>query len=172
MADKIYNVLFLCTSNSARSLIAEKLIQRLGQGRFRGFSAGSEPSGEVHPMTIEVLEHNNFITEDLRSKSWEEFSGDEAPEMDFVFTVCNDIIRKQEPEWKGKPMSAHWGIEDPAQVEGDHLTVKTEFHKIYRELHSRVSIFVNLPLTSLNTLKLQEELDAIGGNSTQSEEVA
>ena len=162
MVERIFNVLFLCTGNSARSIIGECLIERLGRGRFRGFSAGSHPKGEVHPLAIEVLRRNNFVTENLRSKDWAEFAAPGAPPMDFVFTVCDNAAAEVCPVWPGQPMTAHWGIADPAAVEGDEVTRMMAFRQALRELEHRVDIFVNLPLASLDRLKLQDRLDAIG----------
>ncbi|MCG7948875.1 MAG: arsenate reductase ArsC [Candidatus Thiodiazotropha taylori] len=165
MTEKIYNVLFLCTGNSARSIFAESLINRFGRGKFRGFSAGSHPRGEVNPFTILELKRNNYIVDDLRSKDWSEFSAEDAPEMDFVFTVCDKAAAEMCPVWPGQPMTAHWGIKDPAAVEGSEIEKKAAFVKAFNELQNRISIFVNLPITSLDKLKLQEQLDLIG-NST------
>ncbi|MCU7846069.1 MAG: arsenate reductase ArsC [Candidatus Thiodiazotropha sp. (ex Monitilora ramsayi)] len=162
MTNKVYNVLFLCTGNSARSIFGELLLQRLGMGRFRAFSAGSHPKGEVNPLTIEVAKDNNFLTDELHSKDWSEFSGSDVSQMDFVFTVCDNAAAETCPVWPGQPMTAHWGIADPAAVEGDHLTKKAAFHTAFRELQNRISSFVNLPLDSLDRLKLQKELDEIG----------
>lgn len=162
MSDPTYNVLFLCTGNSARSIIGECLINRLGRGRFHGFSAGSHPKGEVHPLAIEVLRRNNFMTDGLRSKDWGEFAVPGAPRMDFVFTVCDNAAMEVCPVWPGQPMTAHWGIADPAAVEGDEVTRMMAFRQALRELEHRVDIFVNLPLASLDRLKLQDRLDAIG----------
>ncbi|MEW8347112.1 MAG: arsenate reductase ArsC [Candidatus Thiodiazotropha taylori] len=165
MTEKIYNVLFLCTGNSARSIFAESLINRFGRGKFRGFSAGSHPRGEVNPFTILELKRNNYIVDDLRSKDWSEFSAEDAPEMDFVFTVCDKAAAEMCPVWPGQPMTAHWGIKDPAAVEGSEIEKKSAFVKAFNELQNRISIFVNLPIASLDKLKLQEQLDLIG-NST------
>jgi arsenate reductase (thioredoxin) len=162
MVDPSYNVLFLCTGNSARSIIGECLINRLGRGRFRGFSAGSHPKGEVHPLAIEILRRNNFVTDGLRSKDWVEFATPEAPRMDFVFTVCDNAAAEVCPVWPGQPMTAHWGIAAPAAVGGDDVTRMMAFRQTLRELEHRVDIFVNLPLASLDRLKLQDRLDAIG----------
>jgi protein-tyrosine-phosphatase len=162
VVEPIYNVLFLCTGNSARSIIGECLIERLGRGRFRGFSAGSHPKGEVHPLAIEVLRRNNFVTDKLRSKDWAEFAAPGAPPMDFVFTVCDNAAAEVCPVWPGQPMTAHWGIADPAAVEGDEVTRMMAFRQALRELEHRVDIFVSLPLASLDRLKLQDRLDAIG----------
>ena len=162
MSDPTYNVLFLCTGNSARSIIGECLINRLGRGKFHGFSAGSHPKGEVHPLGIEVLRRNNFVTDGLRSKDWGEFAAPGAPRMDFVFTVCDNAAAEVCPVWPGQPMTAHWGIADPAAVEGDEVTRMMAFRQALRELEHRIDIFVNLPLASLDRLKLQDRLDAIG----------
>jgi arsenate reductase len=162
MANKVYNVLFLCTGNSARSIFGECLINRLGRGRFQGFSAGSHPKGEVHPMALYELQHNNYATDGLRSKDWDEFGTPDAPHMDFVFTVCDKAAAEVCPVWPGQPMTAHWGVEDPVAVEGDELAQRTAFATAFRELHNRISIFVSLPLDSLDKLRLQEKLDEIG----------
>jgi arsenate reductase (thioredoxin) len=162
VSDPTYNVLFLCTGNSARSIIGECLINRLGRGRFHGFSAGSHPKGEVHPLAIEVLRRNNFVTDGLRSKDWGEFAAPGAPQMDFVFTVCDNAAAEVCPVWPGQPMTAHWGIADPAAVEGDEVTRMMAFRQALRELEHRIDIFVNLPLAALDRLKLQDRLDAIG----------
>ena len=162
MSDRIYNVLFLCTGNSARSIIAEKLIDRLGRGRFRGFSAGSRPTGEVNPLAIEVLRRNNFVTEGLRSKDWAEFAEPGAPKMDFVFTVCDNAAAEECPVWPGQPMTAHWGIPDPAKAEGDEVMRMLAFRQALGSLERRISIFTSLPLDKLDRLKLQQRLDEIG----------
>jgi arsenate reductase len=160
--DKLYNVLFLCTGNSARSIFAECLINRFGRGKFQGYSAGSHPKGEINPYTINELEHNNYVTDGLRSKDWSEYSAPDAPKMDFVFTVCNKAAAEVCPVWPGQPMTAHWGTPDPVEVEGGDLDKKAAFHKAFAELQNRISIFVNLPISSLDALKLQQELDRIG----------
>ncbi|MEW8469385.1 MAG: arsenate reductase ArsC [Candidatus Thiodiazotropha sp.] len=162
MNDKIYNVLFLCTGNSARSVFAESLINRFGRGRFRGYSAGSNPKGELNPYTVLELKRNNYLPEGLRSKDWEEFAADDAPTMDFVFTVCDKAAAEVCPVWPGQPMTAHWGISDPAAIEGNDIEKKAAFSKAFSELQNRISIFVSLPLESLDKLKLQEKLDEIG----------
>jgi arsenate reductase len=161
--DKVYNVLFLCTGNSARSIFGESLINRWGQGRFRGYSAGSHPKGEVHPLTLELLRRFNFPTEDLRSKDWEEFATDTAPRMDFVFTVCDKAAAEPCPLWPGQPMTAHWGVPDPVGKKGDEVAQLDAFRTAFRELENRIKIFVSLPLGSLDSLRLQQELDRIGG---------
>ncbi|MGD2171725.1 MAG: arsenate reductase ArsC [Gammaproteobacteria bacterium] len=162
MPDPAYNVLFLCTGNSARSIIAESLINRLGKGRFKGYSAGSHPAGEVNPLALWVLEKNNFLTEGLRSKDWDEFSGGDAPAMDFVFTVCDRAAAEVCPVWPGQPMTAHWGTPDPAAVEGLDIEKRAAFRSAFDELQKRISIFVNLPFESLDRLRLQQRLDEIG----------
>ena len=159
-------VLFLCTGNSARSIIAESLINRLGGGRFTGYSAGSHPAGEVNPLAIWVLEKNNFPTEGLRSKDWSEFEKPDAPRMDFVFTVCDKAAAEVCPVWPGQPMTAHWGTPDPAAVEGLDIDRRAAFRSVFDELENRISIFVNLPFDSLDRLKLQQKLDEIGQGRT------
>jgi arsenate reductase len=162
MPDHRFNVLFLCTGNSARSVIAESLVNRLGRGRFSGYSAGSHPAGEVHPLARWVLEKNNYPTDGLRSKHWEEFSQPDSPPMDFVFTVCDRAAAEVCPVWPGQPMSAHWGTPDPAAVEGLDIDRRAAFRSAFDELHNRISIFVNLPFDSLDKLKLKKRLDEIG----------
>jgi len=167
MADRIYNVLFLCTGNSARSILGEALIGRWGLGKFRGFSAGSQPKGAVHPLALRLLETLNFPTVGLRSKSWDEFARPDAPRMDFVFTVCDNAAAEVCPIWPGQPMSAHWGVADPAAVEGDEIVRMQAFRTALRELENRIKIFTALPLGSLDTLRLQQELNAIGRQTTE-----
>lgn len=162
MVERPYHVLFLCTGNSARSIFAERLIERWGRGRFRGFSAGSQPRGEVHPLALEILRRHNHLTDGLRSKDWAEFATPEAPVMDFVFTVCDKAATEVCPVWPGQPMTAHWGTPDPAAVEGDELTRLMAFRTAFRELENRIKIFVVLPLASLDRLRLQRRLDEIG----------
>lgn len=162
MADPILNVLFLCTGNSARSILAESLINRLGNGKFQGFSAGSHPKGQVHSLAIEVLRRNNFPTDGLRSKDWGEFAQPGAPPMDFVFTVCDNAAAEPCPVWPGQPISAHWGLPDPAAVEGDEITRLMAFREAFRALENRIKIFVNLPFDSLDKLRLKRQLDEIG----------
>lgn len=166
MADRIYNLLFLCTGNSARSIMAEALVGRWGLGRFRGFSAGSHPKGEVHPLAVRLLETLNFATRELRSKSWDEFARPGAPKMDFVFTVCDNAAAEVCPTWPGRPMTAHWGIADPAAVPGDEIVQMQAFRTALRELETRIKIFAALPIGSLDSLRLQEELNAIGRQKT------
>lgn len=162
MTDKIRNVLFLCTGNSARSIIAEAIMNREGLGKFRGLSAGSKPKGEPHPYTIDLLKGLNHDTSFARSKSWDEFSGPDAPELDFVFTVCDNAAQEECPYWPGQPMTAHWGLPDPAAVDGTEAEKRVAFAETYRMLRSRISIFVNLPMATLDKMALQKHLDDIG----------
>ncbi len=162
MSDQIFNVLFLCTGNSARSILAEAILNRVGQGRFRAYSAGSQPKGEVHPFAIELLEGVNHDTSFARSKSWEEFATDDAPVMDFVFTVCDNAANEACPVWPGQPMTAHWGVPDPAAAEGTDAEKHLAFAETYRMLNNRISIFTSLPLASLDRLTLQGRLRDIG----------
>ncbi len=162
MADSPYNVLFLCTGNSARSIMAEAVLQREGMGKFNAFSAGSTPRGEVHPFARELLQNLNYKTANFRSKSWDEFAKPDAPVMDFVFTVCDDAANEVCPIWPGQPMTAHWGQPDPAAVEGTDVEKRVAFNEAYRMLKNRISIFVNLPLASLDRLSLQRRLKEIG----------
>lgn len=159
----MFNVLFLCTGNSARSIMGEALINHWGRGRFHGFSAGSHPKGEVHPIALEVLKQYLMPTAGLRSKSWDEFAAPGAPPLHFVFTVCDRAASEVCPIWPGQPMTAHWGIEDPAAVEStDKEIVQRAFAKAFRELDTRIKIFTSLRLELLDRMALQRELDAIG----------
>jgi protein-tyrosine-phosphatase len=162
MADKPYNVLFLCTGNSARSILAECILNRIGAGKFRAYSAGSQPKGAVHPMAIDLLKRFNYVTDDLRSKDWNEFAADGAPDLDFVFTVCDNAAGEVCPIWPGQPMTAHWGIEDPAAVTTSEEKQAQAFKTAYFQMERRIQIFINLPMTSLDKLTLQSRLDAIG----------
>lgn len=162
MADDPVNVLFLCTGNSARSIFAECLLNRLGRGRFRGYSAGSHPKGEAHPLALYELRQNDYATDGLRSKAWSEFATPQAPPLDLVVTVCDKAAAEVCPVWPGQPLAAHWGIEDPAAVEGDEGAKKRAFATAFRQLQHRISIFVHLPFRSLDKLRLQRELDEIG----------
>ena len=162
MSDKIYNVLFLCTGNSARSILAEALLNHLGKGRFRAFSAGSHPGGKVNPFAIELLEKNRLPVADLRSKSWDEFAALGAPEFDFVFTVCDNAAGEVCPVWPGQPMTAHWGIEDPAAAEGSDEVKRKVFVLAFSQLNRRLSIFISLPMEKLDKLTLKRNLDDIG----------
>ena len=157
-----YNVLFLCTGNSARSILAESLINHWGRGRFTGWSAGSHPRGVVHPLALDVLRQNRLRTEGLRSKSWEEFTRPGAPPLNFVFTVCDRAVQEICPIWPGQPMTAHWGIEDPAAVEGSDEEKLRAFKKAFRELDGRIKIFTSLRIELLDRLSLRKQLDAIG----------
>jgi arsenate reductase len=160
--DQPFNVLFLCTGNSARSIFGESLCNYWGGGAFRGYSAGSHPQGAVHPLALELLEQLSIPRDGLRSKSWNEFSGPDAPIMDFVFTVCDNAAAEICPVWPGQPMSAHWGVADPAAVEGDLKTRMLAFRRAFNELENRIRIFQSLPIRSLDRLRLQRKLDAIG----------
>lgn len=162
MSEKPFNVLFLCTGNSARSIIAESLLNQWGRGRFVGYSAGSFPKGEVHPLALELLSNMKVPTAGLRSKSWDEFAGSGAPEMDFVFTVCDNAAGEVCPVWPGQPMTAHWGIADPAAATGSERERRAAFRTAFTELDSRIKIFTSLPIRSLDRIKLQERLNAIG----------
>ena len=157
------NVLFLCTGNSARSIMAEALLNRLGAGKFRAFSAGSHPAGKVNPLTLSILRKTNYDVSKLRSKSWEEFTAPGAPKLDFVFTVCDDAANEVCPIWPGQPMTAHWGLPDPAKAQGNDAERAFAFDDCMRMLNQRISIFVNLPLDKLSKLSLQKQLDEIGG---------
>ncbi|MBB3862083.1 arsenate reductase [Novosphingobium hassiacum] len=160
MTDKIYNVLFLCTGNSARSILAEAVMNKLGEGRFRAFSAGSQPKGEVHPMALSVLQNMGFDTSGMRSKSWTEFAQADAPRLDFIFTVCDNAAGETCPVWPGKPMTAHWGIEDPASVEGDEQ--RAAFLQALRYLQNRISLFLTLPHPSIDEMAMRQKLKEIG----------
>lgn len=160
--DRPFNVLFLCTGNSARSIIAEAIISRVGASKFKGYSAGSMPKGQVHPLAINLLNKLNYDTTALRSKSWEEFSTPDALKMDFVFTVCDNAANEVCPFWSGQPMTAHWGVPDPAAAEGNEIQRALAFADTYRMLNNRISIFTSLPLKSLDSLSLQRHLDDIG----------
>jgi protein-tyrosine-phosphatase len=157
-----FNVLFLCTGNSARSIMAEAILNRVGQGKFRAFSAGSHPKGQVNQYALDLLRRMNHGVSGLRSKSWQEFSKSDAPKLDFVFTVCDNAAKEACPVWPGQPMTAHWGIPDPAEAEGNEAERRLAFADTYRMLNNRISIFVSLPLRSLDELTLQKHLDAIG----------
>lgn len=165
MPHRKYDVLFLCTGNSARSVIAEAILGREGMGRFNACSAGSQPKGEVHPYALDLLKSLNFKTAGFRSKSWDEFAGKKAPQMDFVFTVCDNAASEVCPVWPGQPMTAHWGVPDPAAATGTEAEMRYAFAETYRMLNSRISIFVNLPFSSLDRLALQVELKRIGQGS-------
>jgi len=168
---KPFNVLFLCTGNSARSIMAEAIINRVGAPKFKGYSAGSMPKGEIHPRTLQVLKNNAYLMDGFRSKSWEEFSGPDAPELDFVFTVCDSAAAEVCPIWPGQPMSAHWGIPDPVAAQGNDAELSLAFADAFRILNNRISLFTSLPIASLDRLTLQKRLDEIG-KKTESPEKA
>ena len=162
MSEKIYNVLFLCTGNTARSILAEGILARDGQGKFRAYSAGSQPKGMVNPFAIKVLQNFGYSTEGLSSKSWDVFASSDAPKMDFVFTVCDNAAGETCPLWPGQPMTAHWGIEDPASVEGTDLDKERAFIEAFRFMRNRIQAFISLPITAIDKLALKQELSTIG----------
>lgn len=162
MSENIYNVLFLCTGNSARSILAEAVLNRLGVGRFRALSAGSDPKGQVHPMSIALLRQMDMPTEALRSKSWDEFARADAPELDFIVTVCDNAAGEVCPIWPGHPMTAHWGVEDPAAVSGSDEQKRAAFETAYRELESRIKSFLGLPFDTLDNTQLKKRMGEIG----------
>lgn len=162
MNDRPLNVLFLCTGNSARSILAEAMLNAMGQGRFRAYSAGSRPAGRVNPFALELLQKNRLPVEGLRSKSWDEFAQPGAPELDFVFTVGDNAAGEVCPIWPGQPISAHWGVEDPAAVEGDDETKRKAFFRAYNRLHHRITLFLSLPLAKLDRIALTNRLREIG----------
>ncbi len=165
--DRPYNVLFLCTGNSARSIMAEALLNYRGGGRFRAYSAGSHPKGAVNPLAVATLERSHLPTAGLRSKSWDEFGGVGAPVVDFVFTVCGNAAREQCPYWPGQPMTAHWGVDDPAAVEGSDEEKARAFERALRELDARIKLFTSLPLGSLDRLSLQKRIEDIGRSGSE-----
>jgi arsenate reductase (thioredoxin) len=167
-----FNVLFLCTGNSARSILAECILGRLGTGKFRAFSAGSHPGGKVNPLALNLLRKSHFDVSQLRSKSWDEFAAPGAPKLDFVFTVCDDAANEVCPIWLGQPMTAHWGLPDPVKVEGSEAERVLAFADTMRMLNQRIGIFVSLPLEKLSKLALQKELDAIGRTKAASKQPA
>src|ERR1700677_2134895 len=161
-SERIYNVLFLCTGNSARSILAESLLNHWGIGKFRAFSAGSFPKGQVHPMAVDLLRRMNLPTENLRSKSWDEFAAPGATPIDFIFTVCDNAAGEACPVWPGKPITAHWGIEDPAAVEGTDAEKAFAFRRALKDLETRIKLLTSLPIDSLDGMTLQAKLRAIG----------
>jgi protein-tyrosine-phosphatase len=170
MADRRYSVLFLCTGNSARSIMAEVILNKLGQGRFQAYSAGSQPQGRINPHTIDLLRSLGYETSDLRSKSWNEFARPGAPSLDFAFTVCDNAAGETCPVWPGQPMTAHWGIPDPAEAKGSPAEIALAFKDAYRMLHQRIGIFTALPLRSLDKLSLQQRLQDIGRMDVRAKE--
>ena len=169
MSERAYDVLFLCTGNSARSIMAESILRQVGAGRFRAFSAGSHPAGRVNPFALELLEKNRMPTDGLRSKNWNEFAQPGASTLDFVFTVCDNAAGKVCPVWPGQPMTAHWGIPDPAAVEGSDDAKRKAFAEACRMLLNRIRVFVSLPLDKLDRLSLQRKLDELGKTQTTAE---
>jgi len=164
MAERVYNVLFLCTGNSARSILAEAILNRRGKGRFKAFSAGSHPQGAVHPLALALLERKGLPTEGLRSKAWDEFAAPGAPKLDFVFTVCDNAAGEVCPIWPGQPMTAHWGQPDPAAVDGSDLDKTNAFREAFRMLERRIDMFTSLPIASLDQLSLRHKVREIGGS--------
>jgi protein-tyrosine-phosphatase len=162
VSNPTFNVLFLCTGNSARSILAEALMNHLGKGRFRAFSAGSHPTGKVNPFAVKLLENQGFPVDDLRSKSWDEFGAPDSPPLDFVFTVCDNAAGEACPFWPGQPMTAHWGVADPAAAEGDDAIKMLAFRQAFRELENRIKLFASLPFQSLDKIRLKNKLDEIG----------
>jgi arsenate reductase len=162
MNEKIYNILFLCTGNSARSIMAEVLMNHLSHGRFRAHSAGSHAVGQVNPLTLELLRHKSFAVAALRSKNWDEFAQPGSPEMDFVITVCDKASGEQCPLWPGQPLTAHWGFEDPAAASGPDDARRRVFERVYIEIHRRIELLLALPVEKLDRLALQHEVRAIG----------
>jgi protein-tyrosine-phosphatase len=162
MTEPVYNVLFLCTGNSARSILAEGLLTNLGKGRFRAFSAGSHPAGQVNPFALELLEKNHFDTSAMRSKSWDEYARPDAPHLDFVITVCDNAAGEVCPVWPGQPMTAHWGIPDPAAVAGTDEAKRRAFVDAMNQLQRRICMFVSLPFASLDKMKLEQAVREIG----------
>ena len=162
METKQFNVLFLCTGNSARSVFAESILNKLGSGRFKAFSAGSQPRGEIHPMTLSCLEKSRFPTDNLRSKSWDEFALTSAPHMHFVITVCDQAAGEICPIWPGQPMTAHWGFEDPVKATGSEESIRREFQKVMFQISNRIGIFLSLPMDKLDRLALQKQVRDIG----------
>lgn len=162
MSDKTYTILFLCTGNSARSILAEAILNEIGRDRFRAYSAGSRPAGQVHPLALELLQRNRIPTEGLRSKRWDEFATPDAPHLDFVFTVCDNAAGEACPVWPGQPMTAHWGLEDPAAADGTDDERHRAFSQAFLLLHRRLSLFASLPIAKLEGLALKRELEQIG----------
>jgi arsenate reductase len=162
VSDRPYKVLFLCTGNSARSIMAESIINKLGKGQFRGFSAGSYPNGKVNPLALDLLKSLDFPIEDLRSKSWDEFAESSGTNFDFIITVCDNAAGETCPVWTGMPITAHWGIPDPAAVEGTEIAKKAAFTAAFKALDRRIKLFLSLPISSIDQMRIKEQMDAIG----------
>ena len=169
MTQRIYNILFLCTGNSARSILAESLLNALGRGKYRAFSAGSYPTGQVHPLAVALLQRMNLPTENLRSKSWEEFAVAGAPPMDFILTVCDNAAGEVCPVWPGQPTTAHWGVADPAAVKGTDADKAFAFRKALKELETRIKLLISLPIASLDRMTLRSRLREIGSRGVATE---
>jgi arsenate reductase (thioredoxin) len=167
MADKIYKVLFLCTGNSARSILAESILNKWGRGQFRGFSAGSHPTGRVNPLALDLLKELDFPTEGLRSKSWDEFAGMERARFDFIITVCDNAAGEACPVWPGHPVTAHWGIADPAAVDGTETEKKIAFSQAFKAMEERIKLFVSLPIAGIDQVRMKQQMDAIGQSAAQ-----
>ena len=168
--DRPYNVLFLCTGNSARSILGEAILDKIGKGKFVAYSAGSNPKGEVNPHTLAILRRRGFATDGLRSKSWDEFSGAGAPQLDFVFTVCDNAASEVCPVWLGQPMTAHWGVPDPAAAIGDETKIDHAFREAFALLQRRIELFANLPVAGLDRISLKKRLDEIGTTTAAAKE--
>jgi protein-tyrosine-phosphatase len=162
MSDRPYNVLFLCTGNSARSILAESIINKWGKGRFRGFSAGSHPNGKVNPLALDLLKSLDFPIEGLHSKSWDEFAESSGTNFDFIITVCHNAAGETCPVWTGMPITGHWGIPDPAAVEGTEIAKKAAFTAAFKALERRIKLFLSLPISSIDQIRIKEQMDAIG----------
>ena len=167
MKNRTFNVLFLCTGNSARSILAEAYLNSVGRGRFNAYSAGSKPGGKVNPLALELLQKSRIGTAELRSKSWDEFSGTDAPKMDFVFTVCDNAAAEPCPYWPGQPMTAHWGVPDPAAVQGSDEEKRQAFREAFSILSTRIKLLLNLPLDKLDHLAIKGKLDEIGKSGSE-----
>ncbi len=171
MTERVFNVLFLCTHNSARSIIAESILNRIGKGKFHAFSAGSYPSGQVNPYALDLLKGLNYDVSGLRSKSWDEFAAPGAPQMDFVFTVCDDAANEVCPMWPGQPMTAHWGLPDPSTAQGAEAEKRFAFANTHRMLRQRLDVFLSLPMLSLERVALQRNIEEIGRMTDTPEKV-
>ncbi len=167
MTERVYNALFLCTGNSARSILAEAILEKEGKGRFKAYSAGSNPTGTVHSYSLDLLKTLGHPTEEMRSKNWDEFSRADAPQLDFVFTVCDNAAGETCPAWPGQPMTAHWGIPDPAAVTGSEAEKRAAFTEAYRMMFNRISLFLALPLDSIDKMSLQNRLTEIGAEKAE-----